>query len=284
MLNKFEIECEVRESVKLKISSLCGKISLGKQSSCLNIEAVAATDKGKVRLANEDGYVMNERLGLYFVVDGMGGHKHGTLAAQLVMENMQTKLEKALHQQQPVSASSSQMLLHHVECVLANVNAMLYEANVERGYGEGVGMGAVISGVLLCAAQQQAIIFNIGDSRVYLKRGAQFRRMTTDHTIYELWKAKGQPGVPPPKNFIFRALGPRKDVNADVQVVDCEADDVFLLCSDGLSNMVADAELAQTLATNLSAPGEFSALPRALIEQALVRGGPDNITAMALRL
>ena len=121
-----------------------------------------------------------------------------------------------------------------------------------------------------------ATVFHVGDSRMYLLRKGELRALTRDHSAYQQWLDSGRHGSPPPKSYILQALG-LSDVAPDIVSMQASPGDRFLLCTDGLSNMVADAELKDALAANLSP----DAACERLVSLGLARGGNDNLTAVS---
>ena len=256
---------------------------VNKEYRPLTIESFGVTDKGKKRLVNEDGFVINERLGLYLVVDGMGGNDAGMIAGKTVLNALQSQLESFVHKAAQGDLDLAQYAKSYLTDALAYVNSILYEMNVFRGYAEGSGMGAVVSGIWWIASANLALVFHVGDSRVYLFRESQLEQLTVDHTMYQLWKMKGGAGAPPPRNVIFRALGARKELEVDIKRMELVKDDVALICSDGLTNMV-DSEALNRLFECHALQDEGDGLSRTLVARALDNGGLDNITAVTLRV
>jgi protein phosphatase len=118
-------------------------------------------------------------------------------------------------------------------------------------------------------------VFHVGDSRMYLLRNGQFRALTRDHSAYQQWVDTGQRGSAPSKSYILQALG-LSDVAPGITSIPACAGDRFLLCSDGLSNLVEDSELQKVLATE----PDLDVANERLVSLALARGGTDNLTAV----
>ena len=277
MLNKVEVSLEVLRVVK-ELSFVKRKCSVLENIWPSEISAFGATDLGQKRRVNEDGFVINERMGLSLVVDGMGGHDDGVIATQMILNNFQAKLDCYFHKGFPKQYPYGEARAFLAD-VIEHVNTSVYKNNIDRGYGEGTGMGAVIAGLWWVEPGKRAIVFHVGDSRLYLFRKGDLTQLTVDHTMYQLWKMRGEFGHPPPSNIVFRALGPRKNVVPDIQLMDFVQDDVILLCSDGLSSVVSQAEIAAMMTEH---SGDLSSLPQELIAQANAKGGPDNITAVVV--
>lgn len=243
--------------------------------------AFAETHQGCMKPVNEDSYVINEKLGLYLVIDGMGGHKHGVLATQMIAEHFQSQLAQRLDCLQTCENCTDQFWISELEHVIEATNGELYKKNKALGYSEGRGMGGVIAGLFWLEKASRAIIFHIGDSRVYLSRDQELSQLTEDHSWYQQWLNCGKVGQAPSKHIVLRAIGPGRDVKADFQPIDLERGDKILICSDGLSNMLAEKELA-SLILAADSPELIKALPSELVAQANNRGAKDNVTALMM--
>ena len=149
----------------------------------------------------------------------------------------------------------------------------------------GPGMGTTLTAAIVDAVGEEVAIGHVGDSRAYRLRGARFERLTRDHSLVEEMRRKGQLTEAqaedhPQRSIITRALGPESEVEPDLQTVAAAAGDVFLICSDGLTTMLGEEQIAKLLAGASS----MSAAVRALVDEANRAGGRDNITALAFRL
>ena len=147
------------------------------------------------------------------------------------------------------------------------------------------GMGTTITAAIVDAEAEEVAIGHVGDSRAYRLRGGKLERLTRDHSLVEEMRRKGQltdaqAEDHPQRSIITRALGPEPEVEVDVQTVPAQAGDVFLICSDGLTTMLGDEQIARLLAGATS----MDAAVRALVDEANRAGGRDNITALAFRL
>ncbi|GEO35872.1 hypothetical protein SAE02_00200 [Skermanella aerolata] len=142
-------------------------------------------------------------------------------------------------------------------------------------------MGTTLVGLWLPHGLSQAVVFHVGDSRLYRFRKGRLDQVTHDHSLYQAWVDAGRSGDPPNRNIIMRALGIVDDVEADFSVQPIQADDIYLLCSDGLNGMVPDDTIIDILADI----GETSldAAWRQLIQEANDHGGKDNVTVVLAR-
>jgi protein phosphatase len=146
-------------------------------------------------------------------------------------------------------------------------------------------MGTTITAVVVDAEHEEVAIGHVGDSRAYRLRGGKLERLTRDHSLVEEMRRKGQltdaqAEEHPQRSIITRALGPEPEVEVDVQTVAASPDDVFLICSDGLTTMLSEEQIVRLLTGATS----MEAAVRALVDEANRAGGRDNITALVFRL
>ncbi len=244
------------------------------------LESAALSDVGLRRGNNQDSYAVvlaaddadwRRRGHLFLVADGMGAHAAGELASKMACESIGHAYRKLLDRQ-PVDALS--------EAVVA-ANATIHDRG--QANTEFQGMGTTCS--VLVLLPRKALIAHVGDSRVYRLRNSQLDQLTFDHSLVWEMMAAGQLPCGDvanfiPKNIITRSLGPHAEVQVDLEgPLELEAGDTFLLCSDGLSGQVKDEEIGAVL----SALSPQEAV-RVLVDIANLRGGPDNITAIAARV
>ena len=236
------------------------------------------TDVGAVRHQNQDSYhieLLAEDMALGIVCDGMGGAKAGNVASQLAVE---TFLETAKAQPPEQWRNEPEALLHFA-AEQAN-GAVHFRANVDADCR---GMGTTMVAALVVG--DRTYILNIGDSRCYLVRPEGITKVTRDHSVVEDLVARGQitpeqARQHPQKNLITRALGAESRLRADLFRQPMEHGDALLLCSDGLSNMVSDQELLYEVLHG----GPAEDCCRRLLDIALSRGAPDNVTAVLLQM
>lgn len=236
------------------------------------------TDVGAVRHQNQDSYhieLLAEDMALGIVCDGMGGAKAGNVASQLAVE---TFLETAKAQPPEQWRNEPEALLHFA-AEQAN-GAVHFRANVDADCR---GMGTTMVAALVVG--DRAYILNIGDSRCYLVRPEGITKVTRDHSVVEDLVFRGQitpeqARQHPQKNLITRALGAESRLRADLFRQPMEHGDALLLCSDGLSNMVSDQELLYEVLHG----GPAEDCCRRLLDIALSRGAPDNVTAVLLQM
>ena len=248
-----------------------------------NISFYAATDVGRLRDHNEDNYLIDKKLSLFVVADGMGGHAAGEIASALAVRIIHEELKKdasAIEDAAPQTRGTKQILVlleHAVQKACARIHEEA-KADVNKR-----GMGTTLSALLI--AGSHGFIAHVGDSRIYLLRDGRIQQVTEDHTVYnELVKrgklTKDQIEKVAQKNAITRAVGVYERVEVDTLFIEVLPGDQFLLASDGLHGYIAhtaelepyfDEENGQTAADGL-------------IELANKKGGKDNITAVLVRL
>jgi protein phosphatase len=226
------------------------------------------SDTGRQRNANEDSFFV--RAPIFVVADGMGGAQAGEVASKAAADAFDVDLPDGPPEQ----------LLR--ETILA-ANRTIHD--LARADPSRAGMGTTLTAAIVDAPGEEVAIGHVGDSRAYRLRAGKLEQLTRDHSLVEEMRRKGQltdaqAEDHPQRSIITRALGPEPEVEPDVQTVSAAPGDVFLICSDGLTTMLAEEQIAKLLAGASS----MSAAVRALIDEANRAGGRDNITALAFRL
>ncbi|WP_054777215.1 Stp1/IreP family PP2C-type Ser/Thr phosphatase [Lacticaseibacillus saniviri] len=236
------------------------------------MEIAYQTDVGK-RLNNQDyvGVFTNQQgATLALVADGMGGHRGGDVASEMAVSHIGYAFEKT-------QATEIEAVVKWLIYELQQENERILEKSQQ--YEDLSGMGTTIVAVLISGTR--FLVANIGDSRAYLYRNRRLMQITEDHSLVNELVKNGELTAEeaerfPQKNVITRSLGVSSNVDADVTIYDFDADDALLLCSDGLTNMVSDAEISAVLATDQP----LQSKAEALIDMANAAGGLDNITAL----
>ena len=242
----------------------------------------ARTDVGMKREHNEDSYLVNEDLGLYVVCDGMGGHAGGETASRLAVQTIERELLSARLRADDPFASKAPL----AETPLAGALREAVEGacaavfRTSRVNPELAGMGTTCIALLL--HREDAIVGHVGDSRAYLVRDGAVHQLSEDHSLVnEQVRAglltKEEARRSRLKNIITRSVGYEEDVLVDVVGLTTRPGDRFLLCSDGLSNLVANGEIRDAL---VELP--VDEVPASLIRLANERGGDDNVTVVAI--
>ncbi|WP_438433545.1 Stp1/IreP family PP2C-type Ser/Thr phosphatase [Gorillibacterium sp. sgz500922] len=240
------------------------------------MKSASRTDIGNVRVVNEDrALVVPELQGftLAMVADGMGGHQAGDTASQLAVELIRDELH-TLPEGEPYAEYEEKLAR-----AIAIANTRIYETS--KSQEQFSGMGTTV--VLALADEVGLLIAHIGDSRAYLYQGGKLVQLTEDHSlVYELVRSgqltKEEAEKHPRRNVLIRALGTDERVDAVIRYHSWKSGDLLLLCSDGLSGMVSERLIAETL----QADGDLESKADALVELALAEGGDDNVTVVLL--
>jgi protein phosphatase len=233
------------------------------------VTAVGRTDPGLKRRLNEDAYAILEDHQLFVIADGMGRHAAGEVASQLCVEAIREAFRSGNFGPRDPSLPKRAARLQGAT-LLAN-ERILAAAQENEDY---TGMGTTVVSAYFSANNQRVYIAHVGDSRCYRLRQGTLTQLTSDHTL-------GNAGIQGKTSTILsRAIGVEPNVEVDVQVESPQPGDVYLLCSDGLSRMVAAGEIEATL---LSTP-DLDAATKTLTDLANRGGGRDNITVILVRV
>lgn len=231
------------------------------------MRAYAGTNIGLGRSVNQDAYYVPVKGEQFCVIaDGMGGHRAGEVASALAVQRFSEVLKLA---QRPDE--------ERMRLAVKEANKAVYEAAMADAQRHG--MGTTLTAVWF--DEDQVMLSHIGDSRAYLLRNRALMQLTRDHSLVgELLEhgeiTPSEARVHPHRNMITRAVGTGKQVKADLVKIDYRPQDIWLLCTDGLSNFLTNPEMAEILAR----PIDYQAKVDRLIELSLARGGSDNITAV----
>ncbi len=231
----------------------------------------AETDVGKVREKNEDSYLVAPEHDLYLLADGMGGHVGGKEASSMAVEGVKSRVLSGLSQGEKPS-------LNRFAEALKETNHAIYEKSAT--HPEFKGMGTTFTG--LWRDNNHGHILHVGDSRLYHFRDGSCEQISVDHTwVNEQLRAgyitEEEAKRSKFKSVITRSVGFESEIRPDAFTVPLRTGDVFLLCSDGLSNHFSQHELQRLFSFSF-----YSRLPSLLIDTALARGGEDNITLIIL--
>lgn len=241
------------------------------------MKSCAKTDVGRKRTINQDNvYRMDQPIGslpnLYIVADGMGGHNAGDYASRTCIEIL------------PESVQISSILtpIGILQEAINKANEEIYRRSCEDPLLEGMGTTVVVATVL----GNKMYVANIGDSRLYLLNQTTIHQVTEDHSLVEAMVRNGElkkeeARVHPNKNIITRALGTDKHVTADFFEVTLKENDIVLMCTDGLSNMLEDQEILH-IVNHYSE--SLMATAAQLVKEANECGGKDNIGIVLMRL
>ncbi len=236
------------------------------------LRSAASTHAGMRRQSNEDRCAIVPELGLYLVADGMGGHRAGHVASQLAAESS----SRSIAELQGTSLGLAERLRHAVSCANSEIFSAA-EAKPELS-----GMGTTFVGLLF--GGERLALAHVGDSRAYLLRQGRLRGLTDDHSIVaELLRrqeiSEADARQHPHRHVLTRALGVRPRIEPDLAEMTPQAEDVFILCSDGLTTHVEDIEIAERVASQ----PDLDAVASGLVDAANRAGGVDNTTVLLVR-
>jgi serine/threonine protein phosphatase PrpC len=246
----------------------------------LRLEHCYALDPGRSRQNNEDAVLVDSKLGLYLLADGMGGYNAGEVASELAVQTLLSEMQHWASGQFP-SPQAKQLAAHQALVRAAQeANQVVYMASVSKP--ELNGMGTTL--VLAMHNGPQVLIGHIGDSRAYRFRHDRLQQLSRDHSLLQ---EQLDAGLLSPedarhaahRNLVTRAVGVEPDVELEVHEHALMAGDLLLLCSDGLTDMVADSDIALLLRSNEN----LQIAAKALITAANLAGGRDNISVILVR-
>jgi protein phosphatase len=227
--------------------------------------SAAQTDVGRVRSRNEDACLAQPQRGLWVVADGMGGHAFGDVASRTVVD--------ALDRLPPPAGLST--FIDSARTALEQVNGALRAEARTRNVPV---MGSTVVVLLACGTEGACLW--AGDSRIYLYRQGRLQQLTRDHSQAVALQARGidVAAAAVSANMITRAVGASDTLEVDVTTLSIRDGDIFLLCSDGLSNPVPEQDIRETLAC-----GDCTHAVQTLVGLALANGGRDNVTVVVAR-
>ena len=261
-------------------------------SQTRHLEVVNLSDVGRNRPHNEDSTATDPHWGLMLVADGMGGYRAGELASALAIAVMLRKVYLGLDRMQADGdhgGADSVEGMGSMEGCMALLRKAAEAANqtiyqISCNHEECRGMGTTIVAALF--RNGKVGIAHVGDSRVYRLRGQQLEQVTKDHSLYQEVIDKGLCSPQEAleftnKSLVTRALGVRKEVEVDVQQMDCLPGDIYLLCSDGLNDMLKDRDIHLALRRH---DADLAQAGRELVALANRRGGKDNISVVLVKI
>jgi protein phosphatase len=251
----------------------------------MKITSEALSDVGRKRKGNEDAHTANLEQKLYVVADGMGGHAAGEVASRIAVEAIEEFVTLTAGNQEITWPFGLDETISYdgnrLKTAIRHANRRVLEATRESAELEG--MATTVAAVLV--EGDVANLAHVGDSRVYRWSDEELTLLTSDHSWVNEQIQTGvisaeQARSHPLRNVVTRALGGRADLLVDVQALKMKEGDILLLCSDGLTTMISDEEIAATLR---SSEGDIGRAVRALVEEANAHGGEDNITVVLLK-
>ncbi len=250
------------------------------QTEQFRLEAVALTDPGRMRALNEDAVAIDTEFGFAIVADGMGGHNAGNIASRIAIDTLCERLPVKI---QHFRAGARQPRPHQfAEQLIGEANRAIYTTALS--HADCQGMGSTLALWLLHG--RHAALLHIGDSRIYRLRGGQLLQLTRDDSLLRDQVESGlisaaEAAASHNRHFVTRALGQGLQAAVHIHEEEVRAGDVYLLCSDGLTDMVDDRDMeliVDLLKTNLELAAQH------LIQLANDHGGTDNISVALVRV
>ncbi len=249
------------------------------------LEVASHTDPGMVRSNNEDSIASVVEKGLVVLADGMGGYNAGEVASGMATTVITTELRQWLDQHEPqeLDPQSGQKAAQRIlQEQVTKANTSIYQASQSQPQYAGMGTTLVIA----LFYDNKMMVAHIGDSRLYRMRGDEFSQVTKDHSLLQEqidagMLTKEQAKHSANKNLVTRALGIDPAVEAEIHEYDTLPGDIYLLCSDGLSDMVSDEDIGmalQALGANLNLAVQQ------LVQMANDNGGRDNVSVILIKI
>jgi protein phosphatase len=246
---------------------------------------VGMSDTGRIREHNEDTIGTDPDIGLVVLADGMGGYKAGEVASGIAVRTVMSLVKEAveredLSQRDPATGMSRSGIL--LRDAIHRANKIIYQTAKTQPNCEGMGT-TVVAGIFF---DDKLTVAHVGDSRLYCLRGSEFRQVTQDHSLLQELVSRGfytpeEAHRAAAKNYVTRALGVEPTVEVDVTEVPVSKDDLYLLCSDGLSDMVEDEDIHLTISTF---GGNLELLAKQLVLLSNDNGGRDNVSIVLARV
>jgi PPM family protein phosphatase len=242
-------------------------------------EYSSAIDAGRARSNNEDSVVVDAACDLAVLADGMGGYNAGEVASGMLTSFIGTELGRWLREAGPQAGDAD--VRRAMDICVDNANRAIF--NAANSNPQYAGMGTTL--VMAAFRDTQLLVGHVGDSRAYRWRGGRLQQITRDHSLLQEQIDAGlitpeQAAFSANKNLVTRAVGVEDTVLLETHAHDVQPGDLYLLCSDGLSDMLHDATIAQIL---LAANGTLDEACRTLVDAANDAGGRDNISVILIR-
>lgn len=222
------------------------------------------SDKGLVRLLNEDSYKVDERNELVIVSDGMGGHDRGDIASKIVTDKFYNELKEIAVE---IHGESEEVASHLIKAYLQHAveQSSIEIQNFSNTYNDNKIIGATVAGIFYLKEYQKLAVFHLGDTRVYKISNSTIEMLTKDHVSLENNN----------HNILSKAIGNFESFDIDLQFIDSQKDDIFLICTDGLYNSINDKSLYDIIKTRKNICNTFK-------EKVYEAGAKDNFTAVML--
>lgn len=249
----------------------------------MQLEAVARTDPGPVREHNEDSFVVDLETGLFLVADGMGGHASGEIASAIAADTVQEVLLGGVNPDETrldrdMGMDDEEEIRERLRYSMNQASVRIRKAALENPVHAGMGTTLVV----LLIEDDEAHIGHVGDSRLYLFRDDRLLRLTRDHTVVQQEIDAGRltpelARIVPHKNILTQSVGYHGPVEPDTSTRPVEPGDIFILCSDGLTDPLDDDQLADICRDTAAED-----LAEVLVQSALEAGTEDNVTVVVV--
>ena len=259
-----------------------------------NTTAAGATHVGLRRSHNEDAFLIDPAIGLIALSDGIGGQEAGEVASSEAIKVLQDYFNKSPAKQSPKiydsgldpsqpgtekDVNSTSWIFDQAMAAVMHANDEIFSLNQKFGFPVEKSMGTTILGLVNVPDDKLSIVaFHAGDSRLYRMRDGNLEQLPRDDTLHQDWLDKGSVGIDPPKNILSQCVGSQSFVKPTIFVPSFRRGDLLLLCSDGLSDLVDEAELRDRISE--ANRERLDVTCNELITAANDHGGKDNITAI----
>lgn len=248
------------------------------------LTATGVSDIGLLRNENQDSIYLDEKGHFVLLADGMGGHERGAEASQTIVTVLKEffqpeRIERELQDITTVTGVPAEVssLFSLIDKGIRKSNKVVYDKNRTEGVEKY--MGSTLVGAVF-TDDQCVTWFHVGDSRLYRWRNKTLTQLTEDHSAYTQWVNKGCGGEEPGRNLVTRSIGPKEGVLPEINWERGEKGDIYILCSDGLNDMIGDAKISQIIENS----GSTNNITVNLLNAALDAGGDDNISVITCEI
>jgi len=246
---------------------------------------VGITDTGRVREHNEDTFGTDPDIGLVVLADGMGGYKAGEVASSITVRTVMSLLKESVEREDLAQGDGESGLSRPgilLRDAIQRANKIIYQTAQTQPNCQGMGT-TVVAGLLF---DDKLTVAHVGDSRLYRMRGGKLEQVTQDHSLLQELVARGfytpeEAQRAASKNYVTRALGVEPNVEVEITELPALKDDLYLLCSDGLSDMVEDDDIQLTISTF---GANLETLAKQLVLLSNDNGGRDNVSVVLVRV
>ena len=244
------------------------------------VEAAGISDPGKARSENQDAIFLDESGTFMLLADGMGGHERGGEASTAALTIIRAYLTPEAIRNELCDITEGSGVPGEIVCIQSLVDEAIRDANAkiyERNQKEQLQrfMGTTVVGLVFLESGY-VVWFHVGDSRIYRWRDSALKLLTSDHSARNEWERSGRQGDEPGKNVITRAIGPTIAVSADTLWDKPQGGDIYLLCSDGLTDMISENDIVGVMEKELRA----EIIASRLVDAANGAGGKDNVSVV----